>query len=319
MAVADQPRNKRGTVTLMGEVDIEKKENDQKQGTDAWWWPEGVIFRGKRTSDIPIYIKESRPQGLLSKYIQCFWDMRWELGLEQTTCLVVPSGCVNVVYSLGRLPPGFLKAKIVGARTVSHPVEMTGSGISFGFRFSPGGFYAFSKKDASSFTDKVFPLDEVFGEDAAEIESIGLKDDSVEKKAANLKNILARHIPHTHDEDMLRLHKIMQAISENEKIKNTAQLTSEFGITERSLQRLFSRYVGVSPTMWIRTKRFQQAAKQVLAGNIHDWSRLATELGYYDQSHFINDFRSLTGRKPSELVTEREILSDFSNTRNHIT
>ncbi len=68
----------------------------------------------------------------------------------------------------------------------------------------------------------------------------------------------------------------------------------------RALQRLFSRYVGVSPKWVIRRFRLQEAAEQLTRGNIVDWSRLALDLGYFDQAHFINDFRSLIGMSPTE-------------------
>lgn len=228
--------------------------------------------------------------------------MRWELGSDTISCLCVPSGCVNLVFHVHPVPENLLRSKIVGVRTATFAVDMCGSGASFGLRFTPAGFHAFSKKDGSYFTDKVFPLDEVFGPQSKGIEEVVLSDDSVSGKARRLEQILSRFVQKEMDPGILDAHRIMEVISEDSSIKNTVTLAKRLCTTERTLQRVFAKYVGISPTMWIRTKRFQQAAKEVISGTPQDWSNLALELGYYDQSHFINDFKDLTGRRPSELV-----------------
>ncbi len=68
----------------------------------------------------------------------------------------------------------------------------------------------------------------------------------------------------------------------------------------RALQRLFSRYVGVSPKWMIKRYRLHEAIERVAAGRAVNWSRLALDLGYFDQTHFIKDFKALVGRTPAD-------------------
>lgn len=75
-------------------------------------------------------------------------------------------------------------------------------------------------------------------------------------------------------------------------------LEHEFNVTERTLQRLFSRYVGVSPGWVIRRYRIHDAVNQLEQGEVVDWPALAVDLGYFDQAHFIKDFKKLIGVSP---------------------
>jgi AraC-like DNA-binding protein len=77
-------------------------------------------------------------------------------------------------------------------------------------------------------------------------------------------------------------------------------VVSRLHISKRTMQRLFSQYVGVSPKWVIKRYRLHDAAEQVASGSIEDWARLAAELGYFDQAHFIKDFKKLVGQTPGE-------------------
>jgi AraC-like DNA-binding protein len=72
----------------------------------------------------------------------------------------------------------------------------------------------------------------------------------------------------------------------------------------RSLQQLFSEYVGVSPKWVIRRFRLHEAADRLATGGSPTWPRWPSELGYFDQAHFTSDFRKLVGeRRP---ITEKQ-------------
>jgi AraC-like DNA-binding protein len=78
------------------------------------------------------------------------------------------------------------------------------------------------------------------------------------------------------------------------------ELAARAELSPRSLQRLFRRYVGVSPKWMLQRYRLHEAAERVAEGRVDDWTGLALDLGYADQAHFINDFRALVGRTPGE-------------------
>ena len=68
----------------------------------------------------------------------------------------------------------------------------------------------------------------------------------------------------------------------------------------RALQRLFNDAVGVGPKWVINRYRMHEAVARVQAGQPVSWAALAQDLGYFDQAHFIADFRKLVGRTPGD-------------------
>ena len=74
-------------------------------------------------------------------------------------------------------------------------------------------------------------------------------------------------------------------------------------MSPRTMQRLFRRYVGVSPKWVLQRYRLHEAAERIAAGE-QDLARLGLDLGYFDQAHFIKDFKSLVGRSPAEYAAD---------------
>ncbi len=78
-----------------------------------------------------------------------------------------------------------------------------------------------------------------------------------------------------------------------------AGLTRSIGLSSRRLSQLFREQVGVSPKLYCRIQRFQHAVQSLHRGEDLPWAELALACGYYDQSHFSNDFRAFSGINPS--------------------
>ena len=76
-----------------------------------------------------------------------------------------------------------------------------------------------------------------------------------------------------------------------------AQVCEEFDLTERALQRLVRRRIGITPKWLIQRRRLHEAAERlrVGAGNL---AAVAADLGYADQPHFTRDFQTVTGMTP---------------------
>lgn len=99
-------------------------------------------------------------------------------------------------------------------------------------------------------------------------------------------------------------------ISTDPSIMKVEDLVPQYGLGKRSLQRLFNRYVGVGPKWIIRRFRLIEAARRLDAGQAASFTDLAASLGYFDQAHFIKDFKALVGRTPSDYVRNTSQGSD---------
>jgi AraC-like DNA-binding protein len=93
-------------------------------------------------------------------------------------------------------------------------------------------------------------------------------------------------------------------------------VVNRMGLNKRSLQRLFSQYVGVSPKWVIKRDRLHEATEQLTSGSVVNWAKLAQDLGYFDQAHFIKDFKNIVGSTPAEYAKAIGIPSSaFEGTR----
>jgi AraC-like DNA-binding protein len=92
--------------------------------------------------------------------------------------------------------------------------------------------------------------------------------------------------------------KICAALLHDRDIARVEDVSSRFAIRPRTLQRLFARYVGVSPKWVLRRYRLHEAAAVLATHQDRPWAEVAAELGYYDQSHFIRDFTAAIGLTP---------------------
>ena len=89
--------------------------------------------------------------------------------------------------------------------------------------------------------------------------------------------------------------------------RDTVTLAAErHGLSERTLQRLFRRYVGVGPKWVLQRARLHDAVERLdTADGPVDLAALATELGWFDQAHFTRDFTALVGQSPAAYAARR--------------
>jgi len=100
------------------------------------------------------------------------------------------------------------------------------------------------------------------------------------------------------DENASRASEIVYAVAKEREILKVQDLVERYRMDKRTLQRLFARYVGVSPKWVIQRYRLHEAAEQLAASTTLSQSELALNLGYSDQAHFVRDFKAIVGVSP---------------------
>jgi AraC-like DNA-binding protein len=97
---------------------------------------------------------------------------------------------------------------------------------------------------------------------------------------------------------------LVERVATDRGITTVDTLVARSDSTRRSLQRLFARYIGVSPKWVIKRCRLIEVIDQLASVETVDWTRLAMDLGYFDHAHFIKDFKSIIGRTPGEYLRQ---------------
>jgi len=88
-------------------------------------------------------------------------------------------------------------------------------------------------------------------------------------------------------------------------IQGFQNLTSQVGYSQKHFIDLFKKQVGVPPKQFLKIMRFQKAIQEIENTKSIQWSDIATESGFYDQAHFINDFKGFSGFTPSEYIRRK--------------
>ena len=233
------------------------------------------------------------PVPALAPFLDHFWVVEWDLGTRPPYVQrTLPYPCVHLVFDTAR-------SGIWGVPTGAFDYALKGRGKVCGLRFRPGAFRAILGRPLHAITGRVLALSDVFPWDELEARRAVLDtpDDAAMTDAAS--RLLAPLLP-TPDPQVERIAAILRTIETTPGLTRVEQLALDAGMGVRSLQQLFSEYVGVSPKWAIRRFRLHEAADRLANGEEPDLSALAQELGYFDQAHFTSDFRKLVGESPSQ-------------------
>jgi AraC-like DNA-binding protein len=237
------------------------------------------------------------PSADLSCWIAHYWMIRWDLlGCEPHVAESLPHPNVHVIFEPH-------DSVVAGVHTHKFSRVLEGQSQVFGIKFKPGGFRPFLKFPVSELANRVVPVASVFGNDSHTMQQILLSSKESadeENKKVEAANAFFRALMPEPDKTAELAGQIVERILQDHEIKTVDDLVERAGIGKRSLQRMFNEYVGVSPKWVIRRYRMHELIERFYIGGEPDWSQLALELGYFDQAHLINDFRSITGYSPTE-------------------
>jgi transcriptional regulator GlxA family with amidase domain len=98
--------------------------------------------------------------------------------------------------------------------------------------------------------------------------------------------------------------KVEYAVAALQQGTNIPQILHDLNLSERSLERLFHTHVGVTPILFARICRFQTSLAILRQGRFRSLTDIAHSLGYYDQSHFIRDFKLFSGASPGRYLRQ---------------
>lgn len=239
------------------------------------------------------------PSPALAGLIQHFWIVRWDLrGLAPQVRETLPHPNIHIVFEPGR-------TRIQGIHSGRFTRVLEGQGGVFGVKFRPGGFRPFLGRPVSDLRDRSLALEEVFGSTAAEFEADVFAHHDDAGQLAVVERFFGPRLP-PDDPEVARMAEIADAIAIDRDITTVEQVLERWGIGKRTLQRLFNDYVGIGPKWVINRYRLHEAIERLAEGGAVDWAQLALELGYFDQAHFIRDFKALVGRPPAEYARTPE-------------
>ena len=185
-------------------------------------------------------------------------------------------------------------------------LENTGTSGMIGIKLHPASFYEIFGNEMSGYTDKVFTLADIIPDEIAALGETKKNEIDVLEKIKIIEDWLLNKNRKT---EALVRSIIDTILAESGKV-DIEGLAQKNNISLRQLERQFKKVVGISPKFYSRIIRFSNIFTLMESGE-NSWVRLALQSGYFDQSHFIKNFKEFTGEDPSTYGFNETNLANF--------
>lgn len=233
---------------------------------------------------------------------------------------LLPDGAMEIVIDLGDRPKrwfrdetgqtgdDFRKAWISGVHGRPIIIEAQPMAEMLVISFTPGGSLPFTGIAAADLTDRVVTLDAALGPSGTSLRDRVLAGRNPQAMFAQAEGWLLERSggPVRRDRLIAHLARCIEAGG-----RPIGQVVEQTGRSERHVQLLARRWLGVSLKHYARMRRFQRVIGGVAAGAEPDWADLASREGYFDQSHLSHDFAAFAGMSPGAYATRYAGLTDF--------
>lgn len=190
-------------------------------------------------------------------------------------------------------------ARFYGVQSGLSRTTLVGTGWAAGVMLQPGAGRLLLGQDVSTVTDRHVELSDVLGSQVVTDVRAAMtdpQDPGCRREAADSLEAVIRAHPPLDDEGRL-VNDLVDHIEHDPSVRQVSQVCDRFGLSERALQRLTRRRLGLTPKWLIQRRRLHEASERLRAGP-GDLAAIAHDLGYADQAHFTRDFRRVTGITP---------------------
>jgi len=258
-----------------------------------------------------MHYNEFSPSAVLRPLVRCYWHIsessRSERVLQQR---VFPDGCIDVIYNLGSSfhragHPETLGRSIILVGAMLSPIRVEFAGLldAVGIRFQPAGAFPFLRLPLYEITDRVVPVRELPDElTFAAYEEMAEATDISARIQRLDSTVLKAYCSVRKSEESLA--RILAAIDKEDGIVSMDALRKSTNLGTRQFERNFKIQTGLTPKAFCRIARFRAALATMKRDHAPNWAILACHSGFYDQSHFIHEFKRLTGLTPTAYLCE---------------
>lgn len=248
------------------------------------------------------------PSEELKEFVMCYWTLDFPREITPKINTIIPDGTMKLIFHYGDLywhhPKSgskFLQPRcfLIGQLTQPYVVEPDGDTGTFVVRFHPNGFLPFTTIPLKEMENQPIALNKLFGEDGIKLEQKILHAASTQIRIDIIEKFLLERLINSKTIDHIVQSTVDTILASRGQITVT-ELSKINHIHRRQLVRKFSSTIGLSPKQLSKTIRLQNTLKALLNHKKSKLTDLAYDNEYYDQSHFIKDFKEFTGLSPKE-------------------
>jgi len=260
--------------------------------------------------------KQIEPIPSLASLIDCYWIIESDdtaVRVEK----IIPDGYPEIILHYGdpyRIKIGLhwedqAHALLAGQITDHFYLESTGASGMVGIKLKPSAVTRLYGVSMDTLTNTVVYIKDFIPEydynRLNEIRLMGNHDTMIEA----LNELFLDTVVESSEQSEI-IEKALELIIISKGMISIGEIQSILDVGERKLERLFQRYVGLSAKLYARIIRFSTIFQLKRDGR-DTWADLVYEAGFYDQSHFIKNFKEFTGEDPSSYLFENQTMANF--------
>jgi len=257
---------------------------------------------------ITMVYQELIPCSSLVPYVKCYFIYQSNSNAAFSDT-VLPSGCMEIIFNLGNgnwhqlTADGYVATPPVelwGQLSKPLAIKSTGQNIMLGIRFYPHAAAFFVNDKIDIFNNQVVDFTKVGGNNIQTLHNKLLDTLTWEARLQMIETFLLQTFCNTRKKvsKIAVVNDVMHELKQDDFFDNIDNVPNRYGITSRYLQKLFLQYTGLTPKLYSKINRFQNSLK-LLNNRDASLTSIAYDCGYFDQSHFIREFKSFTGCTPS--------------------
>lgn len=247
---------------------------------------------------------------MLQRYIYFFWELK--IDNADLNHWLIPQRNVNMRFNLSDTPHYLINANNASkledvyfpglqSRFLNSSLKVSGKVDVMGICFAPDGFHPFLKIPGTELRDQVLGADEI-GLKVADRISEQLKEapDTATRLVILERELLLLLNASCRPPESFR--QIFEALKQPHNFSNINSFCRQYNISLRQVERLYNKYIGLSASAYCALNRFHFSLNQLLRTDYSKLSDLAYDNNFFDQTHFIKEFKRFAGNTPGRFV-----------------
>ena len=248
----------------------------------------------------------------LLPYVKVICTMECDQDADNNHIRVLPDTCVEIFLNYTISPIAIIDSQLYERSIVSFridryvDVQMRKGAGCVAICFYPGMAALFFKFPMGELANTTTPLSELWNLDAHVLEDQLAHCNSALMRVKIIQHFLIGQLAKS-TRDIVVAQCLQQIQFQNGRL-SVAQINKYSGFSQRQLSRKFQQDLGMSPKEYLRVSRFICSLKHLTNYPASSLTEVAHESGYYDQAHFIRDYKKFTGYTPGMLLRSENVL-----------
>ncbi len=252
-----------------------------------------------------------KPHNDLEPIIKFYWTLEVPFDPKNQKQKIVPDGCIEMTFNFGDKIKRYTSetdfilhpnAMIMGQRTKSFDILPTGNVDTFAICFYPIGFANFVKIPLEKLVDKETPISALFDPtEANELEQQMIRAIDTQERIDIIETFFLKKLNEKNTISNIVKSTVDTLLTTNGTTPINVLLKDDSS-KRRQLERHFKKQIGISPKQLSKAIRLQTTLNLLLNKKSETLTDIAYESNYFDQNHFIKDFKELVGVTPKEFL-----------------